>query len=546
MPPNRKTILLTAALILVAVFGWPPVVGAGKIHALVIGIDAYQSQGGELMDLMGAVNDAQDIAAALRELGAATVRVLLNEEAHRTAVLENWEALQKGARPGDLLIMTFAGHGAQEPERTPGSERDGMDEVMVLGGFRTTAPHNFQRIMDDEWRHLIAAASDYTVMTVFDACHSGTMTRSLATGWNVGRARFGNYGPITSDQLPPPPAEDRVVSQPELWPHEIYIGATRDDLVVHEIQIEGRDRGVLSYQFARALRGAADLNRDGVITRGELARFIDENVRQQSERRQYPRVQYAGADTVALLTVGACPAQSHTFIQNHLPLALDDLSSDEQARLRARLMHVVPADRHTAVLTWNAVSRTVVSQHGDVAARLMAGREDHTVAQLQGVIDKWRFLPALLALNECREPLRLRIVNEEGKEDDGLHQEGDRLTLEIPPRRNPYLILVNLPSTGKVEFLYPLSQYNDNPRIPPGEPYRQSFRIQAPFGGDHLIVLAARHKPAALYTALAQLEGQIAAEALYRLLHQALGDGGNDFEMGVLGFYTAPQRDETE
>ncbi len=542
MTTKKMGILLLAVLVPAAIIGWPPVVGAVNIHALVIGIDAYQSQGGELMDLMGAVNDAQDIAAALRELGANTVRVLLNEEAHRTAVLENWEALQKGARPGDLLIMTFAGHGAQEPERTPGSERDGMDEVMVLGGFRTTAPHNFQRIMDDEWRHLIAAASDYTVMTVFDACHSGTMTRSVATGWNVGRARFGNYGPITSDQLPPPPpAEDRVVSQPELWPHEIYIGATLDGLVVHEIQIEGRYRGVLSYQFARALRGAADLNRDGVITRGELARFIDENVRQQSERRQYPRVQYAAADTVALLTVGACPAQSRTFIQNRLPLALDDLSSDEQARLRARLTHAGPADRHTAVLTWNAVSRTVVSQHGDVVASLMAGREDHTVAQLQGVIDKWRFLPALLALNECREPLSLRL-----QQGDGLHQEGDHLTLEIPPRHNPYLILVNLPATGEVQFLYPLSEYNDNPRVNPQEAYRQRFRIQAPFGGDHLIVLAARHKPAALYTALAQLDGQIAAEALYRLLNQALGDVGNDFEMGVLGFYTAPKRDETE
>lgn len=504
----------------------------GAVHALVIGINAYEAQGGELGDLQGAVNDALDIATAFVETGAASLRVLLEEDAHRDAILEAWHAMKAGARPGDTLVLTFAGHGAQEPERVPGSERDGQDEVTVLGGFRTTAPHNYQRIVDDEWRELVTAAADFQVLLVFDACHSGSMNRSLARG----RSRFGQYGAIREDQLPLPALAPRR-EPPGALAHEVYLGATRDDLLVQEIILDGEPRGALSYLFGRALRGAADLDGDGVITRGEMRRFIDENVRQLTERRQFPAVRYQGSDDAPLFRVGGCPARAEAALLPELGLAVANANEggfDTENLLRAvSNMRLTPLGE--AALIWDVASGRVRSAHGDVVAHVAADHPDLPL-ELQGVADKWRALPALHALGECRAPLRLRI-----REGDGLHREGSRVTVAIEPRTEPYLTLVNLPANGEVQFLYPLARFGDSPRVDPGAPHEIPFVVQGPFGGDHLIALTSRERPEALHQRLHALHGQRAAAELFEALHATLAEPGGRHELGILAFYTAPE-----
>ena len=503
----------------------------GAVHALVIGINAYESQGGELTDLQGAVNDALDIATAFVETGAASLRVLLEEDAHRDAILEAWHAMKAGARPGDTLVLAYAGHGAQEPERVPGSERDGQDEVTVLGGFRTTAPHNYQRIVDDEWRELVAAAADFQVVLVFDACHSGSMNRSLARG----RSRFGQYGAIREDQLPPPPPAPRN-EPPGALPHEVYLGATRDDLLVQEIILDGEPRGALSYLFGRALRGAADLDGDGVITRGEMRRFIDENVRQLTERRQFPAVLYQGSDDAPLFRGSGCPARAEAALSAELAFAAVNAgggAEDANTLFRA-LRHVREAAPDEAELLWDAHRGQVLSRHGDVVAHVAATDPERT-RELQGVADKWRMLPALHALGECREPLRLRI-----REGDGLHPEGSLVTVAIEPRTDPYLTLVNLPANGEVQFLYPLARFGDPPWSDPQVPHEMRFVVQGPFGGDHLIALTSRERPEALHRRLQELHGRRASEELFEALHATLSEPGSRHELGILAFYTAP------
>ncbi|MCB1807790.1 MAG: caspase family protein, partial [Candidatus Competibacteraceae bacterium] len=177
------------------------------LHALVIGIDDYQHGS----DLFGAVNDAKDIAAALEQTGAASVRLLLNEQAHRDAIFSAWESLKAEAKSGDTLLLSYAGHGSQEPERVPGQEQDGMDEVLLLGAYDAKAPANYQRIVDDELRKMVLDAADFEVVMVFDACHSGTLNRAVGREVRQQRSRFSNYGAITNDTLPPPP----LVQEPQ-------------------------------------------------------------------------------------------------------------------------------------------------------------------------------------------------------------------------------------------------------------------------------------------------------------------------------------------
>src|SRR5438270_4570802 len=86
--------------------------GEGQVRALVIGIDAYR----HVRPLKGAVPDAQDIEASLRRSGVTDVTSLIDEAADRDSVLRAVNALLGRTVSGDLVLLSIAGHGAQEPE----------------------------------------------------------------------------------------------------------------------------------------------------------------------------------------------------------------------------------------------------------------------------------------------------------------------------------------------------------------------------------------------------------------------------------------------
>ena len=127
---------------------------AQTVRGLVIGIDAYD----ELRDLAGAVNDARDVAGALAGAGIDDLVVLEDAAATRARVTAEWRALVARSAPGDTLVLTYAGHGGQEPARVAGSERDGLDESLLLGGFRSSGPGTRERILDDELNQWFAEA----------------------------------------------------------------------------------------------------------------------------------------------------------------------------------------------------------------------------------------------------------------------------------------------------------------------------------------------------------------------------------------------------
>src|SRR5262249_42104434 len=97
----------------------------GSIRALVIGIDAYQ----HVRQLKGSVADARDLEGALRSMGTTDVVVLTDADANRASILQNISALVQRTNPNDQIILSIAGHGAQEPETIKGSEPDGMQDV---------------------------------------------------------------------------------------------------------------------------------------------------------------------------------------------------------------------------------------------------------------------------------------------------------------------------------------------------------------------------------------------------------------------------------
>jgi hypothetical protein len=152
----------------------------GAVRALIVGINDYVSA----PKLFGAVADAQDLHDALARAGVPKDRLhlLLDHAATRPHVLDEMRALAANARPGDLVILGFAGHGTKVTEMYPGSKPDdGKDEAYVLVQFTQNlkeAEHDF--IAGPEIKHWIEEldAKGVDILFIADTCYGGGLTRA--------------------------------------------------------------------------------------------------------------------------------------------------------------------------------------------------------------------------------------------------------------------------------------------------------------------------------------------------------------------------------
>ena len=94
-----------------------------------------------------------------------------NENATRERVLTELDNLANKANPGDIVLITYAGHGAPLEDKD-GDEADGSDEAWVMyDGF----------LLDDEINAKLRKFKEgVRVVLVSDSCHSGSMGRDIA------------------------------------------------------------------------------------------------------------------------------------------------------------------------------------------------------------------------------------------------------------------------------------------------------------------------------------------------------------------------------
>ena len=166
----------------------PPVTATGGARkALCVGIDKY----GAPYDLAGCVNDATNWAKTLRSLDF-DVTTLHDRAATRGAILESFGALVRAARPGDVIVFQFAGHGTQVDDLDR-DEDDSLDEAFCPADFA-----DGRLLIDDDIKSVVASMQPGVNLTCFiDCCHSGTITRALVPGGRPGSVR-PEAGPGTS------------------------------------------------------------------------------------------------------------------------------------------------------------------------------------------------------------------------------------------------------------------------------------------------------------------------------------------------------------
>jgi tetratricopeptide (TPR) repeat protein len=247
-----------------------------RSYAVVIGVSAYE----RLPELPGAVPDAENIAAALRE-HQFEVTLLRDREATRSRITEELgDRLLPRLQPNDRVFIYFAGHGV-----TVGRGEDAMGYLMPVEG------DNERRmatgIAMSELQRLFAVYPAKHVMFVADACYSGLALSTRSTGL-----------PTTlADYL-------RQVTRKRV---RLALTAGRSDQEAHE----WRGQGLFTYFLIEALEGHGDINGDGILTSSEIYAYVEPNVAQTAlsnwRANQNPQMGRSGEGEFIFLVPGHSP-----------------------------------------------------------------------------------------------------------------------------------------------------------------------------------------------------------------------------------------------
>jgi hypothetical protein len=235
--------------------------------AVVIGVGAYKSTA--IPQLRYSVADAELVHQVLVGQGGFKKEnvLLLTDKTERKPTLRDlkWALgtfLARSAKKDDLILIFFAGHGA--PEIDPrGAESDGLAKYLVPNDADPNDLYSTALPMD-EFQTIFDRIEADRVVVFLDACYSGAAGgRTFASQ----RTRAGRVDEVFLDRLTR--SKGRAI-----------VTASRSSEVSLEVPELGH--GLFTHFLVQGLRGAADLDRDGIISLQELYQYLEQQVTQKS------------------------------------------------------------------------------------------------------------------------------------------------------------------------------------------------------------------------------------------------------------------------
>jgi protein O-mannosyl-transferase len=313
-----------------------------KTYAVVVGISDYQDTA--IPDLRFAHKDAEAFANFLRSpaggaLDSDHLKVLTNEQATAGRIAEALDALIEQAGVGDQVIIYFSGHGDVERKTVsqPGFllAWDAPSRVYMGGGTYSLA--FLQEVVTT-----LSTQNMAKVIVITDACHAGKLS-----GSQIGGAQ------LTSANLA------------KQYANEVKILSCQPNEFSQEGTQWGGGRGAFSYHLVDGLFGLADRNNDGIVTVGELDRYLEDNV-----------------------TAEVAP-------QSQVPMLLGN-KSDRLARVNEALLAEIKKVKNTGMPIFAATESRGLED--DILAKLDSGIIKGYFAFKKAVAEK-RFIPDASGIN---------------------------------------------------------------------------------------------------------------------------------------------------
>lgn len=498
-------ILLSSAALLVGM------AQANQWHALVIGVNVYEDT--RFDTLNGAVNDAQALAAALRNQGVQP-QVLLNDEVRYDTIRAWWQTTIKQVKAGDTVFFSFAGHGAQEAEHFPGTERanaraddpdteiisDGLDEVLLLPGYQDVGQASMERIVDQEilgWAQQVTQKGA-RVFVVADVCYAGGLTRSALSGRDYGdtltKARNGGTSVIQPSNRTVRGTEASAilrVSDTAAFDSRFFYAvpfANEQDKVVETV-IDGKPHGVLSFLMAQALAGQAQDNQGSPVqTFAQLYYFLLE--KSQNLSLNNTKASLSGVDTQNHSTSFLPQAATSVMpVKIKLPTLFPYGDCPKLAAVAG--LFTLANEPKTADFRWHCSDGTVIR-----TGVVTVAYDITTPDEVQAFFRQQALLRAIEAIKLPRFAAGIRAVQAQPGQDITVFEEGDKVAIEFAaPKGFDTLMAFNLPASGGIQVIHavsipslkhlPQTRGKDNFDTLLGETI-----VTPPFGNDHLLLLA--------------------------------------------------------
>ncbi len=260
--------------------------------AVVIGVGQYNSSA--IPQLRYAVADAELVHRVLVSQGGFKKEnvLLLTDKTERKPTLRDlkWALgtfLARSAKKDDLIVIFYAGHGA--PEIDPrGAESDGLAKYLVPSDADPNDLYSTGLPMD-EFQTIFDRIEADRVVVFLDACYSGAAGgRTFASR----RTRATRVDEVFLDRLTR--SKGRAI-----------ITASRGSEVSLEVPELGH--GLFTHYLVQGLRGAADLDRDGIVSLQEVYQYLEQQVAQKSRSiggNQHPVMKGEIEGLLPLIKVG--------------------------------------------------------------------------------------------------------------------------------------------------------------------------------------------------------------------------------------------------
>jgi len=243
----------------------PPV--ARNAYAVVIGVGRYDHL--SIPTLKYAVADAEAVYKVLIETGGFKKDnvLLLTDRTERKPTLRNIKYalgtfLARAALKDDTVVVYFAGHGAPEVDQR-GLERDGLAKYLIPSDADPDDLFSSALPMDD-LQTIFGRIEAERVVMFLDACYSG------AAG---GRT-------FASKKTRSAAVDDLFLERLTRSRGRAIVTASRPAEV--SIELPELGHGIFTYYLTEGLRGAGDLNRDGIVTLQELYEYVEQQVVRKS------------------------------------------------------------------------------------------------------------------------------------------------------------------------------------------------------------------------------------------------------------------------
>ena len=246
----------------------PPVSIKGELYAVVIGISKYQNSGSGITDLKYARRDAEDFLDFVKSPAGGSIAkdhiyAAFDQDATGENVRYALFTFLTRARPQDMVLLYLAGHGAPDPHdsRTPYFLTYDT-QVDNMGGTALRMRELQEAFADSIKTKRVIAFNDTCHSYGFSGERYGVVNQNLANQYVAKSISQSGGVVISSSDISELAAED------EKW---------------------GGGHGVFTYFLLKGLAGAADKNKDGTVTVGEIFEYVQRNVQQATGEKQNPR-----------------------------------------------------------------------------------------------------------------------------------------------------------------------------------------------------------------------------------------------------------------